>query len=175
MRFPWPSRRREHDPYWERFIHRAPADPNNLITHAFKAVKPGGVNPVRGEIHSPDVMTSHVKELGRFFGADQVAVVQLGHSSELPFAIVCGLRSEYDTRTTPGVGGQAPALKGLFVSFNLVAYIKELGYRASRSMDDAERLAVIGSVGRQGPELHIAEVIRTDLPLQPDIQEQASV
>ncbi len=123
MRLPWTRQQADaDDPYWQSFMHRPPADPNNLITHAFHAVRPGGVNPVRSEVHSSNVMAVHVKELARFYGADQVAIVDLGPAEALRFAIVCGLRSEYDTRTTPGIGGQVPALKGLFVAFNLTAW-----------------------------------------------------
>ena len=53
------------DPYWDAFINRPPADLNNLITHAFENIPPGGVHPVRSEVHSPNVMASHVKELGK--------------------------------------------------------------------------------------------------------------
>lgn len=175
MRWPWTrAQDGDDDPYWEAFIHRAPANPNNLITHAFSSVQPGGVHPVRSGVHSPGVMTAHVKELGRFYGADRVAVVECVEGAPLPFAIVCGLRSEYDTRQALGIGGQAPAMKGLFVAFNLVAYIKELGYRASRADDDAERLAIVAGIGAQGPRLHIADVVYTDLPLQPDRRDSPS-
>jgi hypothetical protein len=170
MRWPWTRAHDDDagDPYWQAFIHRAPANPNNLITLAFANVEPGGVHPVRSTIHSPDVMTRHIKELGCFYGADRVAVVECGEGAALRFAIVCGLRSEYDTREALGIGGQAPAMKGLFVAFNLVAYIKELGYAASRTAEDAERLAMLAGIGTQGPALHIADVVYTDLPLQPD-------
>jgi hypothetical protein len=170
MRLPW-TRPQHDDPYWDAFIHRPPADANNLITEALHAAQPGGVNPVKGEIHSPNVMSSHIKDLARFFGADRVAVVQLSCGTDLPFAIVSALRSDYDTRSAAGIGGQAPVLKGVFVSFNLVAYIKELGYRATRSPGDGALLAGLAGVGEQGPNLHIAEVVYTDLPLEPDVRE----
>jgi hypothetical protein len=176
MRWPWTRARGDHgdDPYWESFIHDAPANPNNLITQAFSSVQPGGVHPVRSAVHSPDVMTRHIKELGRFYGADRVAVVECAEGAPLPFAIVCGLRSEYDTRYALGIGGQAPAMKGLFVAFNLVAYIKELGYRASRTGEDADRLAIVAGIGPQAPQLHISDVVYTDLPLEPDRRETPS-
>src|SRR5262249_26040738 len=86
------------DPYWEAFIHRPPNDPNNSIPHAFQGVHPGGVNPVRTEIHSPNVQTTHLKELGRFFGAHEVRVIAApSNPDDLPFAIVCALQTEYDT------------------------------------------------------------------------------
>ena len=163
------------DPYWDAFINRAPADPNNLIPYGFKQVTPGGVNPVRTEVHSPNVMSSHVKELARFYGADLVGIVQLPDY----FAIVCVLRSDYDMRTAQGIGGQTPALKGLFASFTVGAYIRELGYTADASEVDRERLAAAAGLGtldadgrlvtRQfGRNVHVADVLLTDLPLEPD-------
>lgn len=163
------------DPYWDAFINRPPADLNNLITHAFENVPPGGVHPVRSEVHSPNVMASHVKELGKFFGANGVGIVELTGNpfgnAEPAFAIVCALPSEHDTRQAPGIGGQAPALKGLFVTFNLCAVIKEMGFQAARSAADRDRFAALAGVGPQGPERHIAEVIFTDLPLAADQRE----
>jgi hypothetical protein len=172
--------REPNDPFWDAFINRPPADPNNLITHAFENAQPGGVNPVRSEVHSPNVMSGHVKELGRFFGADRVGIVELAANpfgdaaaNGPVFAIVCTLRTEHDTRNARGIGGQAPALKGLFVTFNLSAYIKEMGYRASRSSADSNRLAAVAGVGMQGREQHVAEVVYTDLPLAADEREAA--
>jgi hypothetical protein len=163
------------DPYWEAFIKRPPADPNNLIPHGFKQVLPGGVNPVKTEVHSPNVMSSHVKELARFYGADLVGIVQVGER----FGIVCVLHSDYDTRTAKGIGGQTPALKGLFATFTLGAYIRELGYATESSDVDQDRFATSAGLGvldsdgrlvtRQfGRNVFVADVLYTDLPLEPD-------
>lgn len=162
------------DPYWENFINRPPADLNNLIPHGFKQVQPGGVNPVRTEVHSPNVMSSHVKELALFYGADLVGIVALPDR----FAIVCALHTDYDTHEALGIGGQTPAMKGLFATFTLGAYIRELGYAADASELDRERLAVAAGLGtlvngrlttRQfGTNVHVADVLLTDLPLEPD-------
>ena len=184
MRLPF-SRQRDTDgdPYWDAFINRAPVDPNNVIPHAFRHVRDGEANPVRTEVHSPNVMSSHIKELGRFYGADLIGIVELG--AEPGFAIVSVLKSDYDTRTAVGAGGQTPALKGLFATFTLAAYVRELGYRATRVLVEdgrGERLAAaagLGEVGgdgrlvtrRFGRGVYVAEVIFTDLPLQPDGQE----
>src|SRR5712691_8631541 len=110
MRSPFSRQREEdRDPYWDAFINTPPADPNNVIPHAFSQVRDGETNPVRTEVHSPNVMSSHIKELGRFYGADLIGIV--GLQSDPGFAIVSVLRSEYDTGTAVGVGGQTPALK----------------------------------------------------------------
>ena len=165
------------DPYWDAFIHRAPSDPNNSIPHAFKQVQPGGVNPVKTEVHSPNVMSEHVKELAKFYGAELVGIVALGSGGES--AIVCVMRSDFDTRTAAGIGGQTPAMKGLFATYTLGAYIRELGYRADPGEVDRERLAVAAGLGtldtagrlvtaRFGKRVHLADVMLTDLPLEPD-------
>jgi hypothetical protein len=151
------------DPYWDAFINRPPADPNNLIDHAFKQVQPGGVNPVRTEVHSPNVMSGHVKDLGRFYGAENVGIA--GLPSGL-FAIVCALRADYDTATHPGIGGQTPAMKGLFATFTLGAYIRELGYTTDSCDVESDRVAQAACLNTRG--MHIADVIVTDLPLEPD-------
>ena len=163
------------DPYWEAFINRPPADLNNLIPHGFKQVSPGGVNPARTEVHSPNVMSTHVKELAQFYGAGMVGIVQLPER----YAIVCVLPTDYDTHTALGVGGQTPAVKGLFATFTLGAYIREMGYAADASDADRDRLAAAAGLGvldadgrlvtrKFGRNVHVADVLLTDLPLEPD-------
>jgi hypothetical protein len=158
------------DPYWEAFINRPPADLNNLIPHAFKQARGGGVNPARTEIHSPNVMADHVKELGRFYGAERVGIVERP-GSDPPFAIVSVLRSDYDTRVAKGIGGQVPALKALFSTYTLAAYIRELGYRADCvELPEARQLAEAAGLLPlpKARYAHVGDVILTDLPLQPD-------
>lgn len=175
----------KNDPYWDAFINRPPADPNNVIPFAFRGLKEGDPNPARTAVHSPNVMSGHIKELGQFYGADGVGIV--GLTSEPGFAIVSVLKADYDPRTAHGVGGQTPLLKGLFETFTLAAYIRELGYSARRvTVEDnrGERLAASAGLGSLDPDgrlvhprlgrgVHVAEVIVTDLPLQPDGQENA--
>jgi len=177
---------RDRDPYWDAFINRPPADPNNMIPHAFSQLHDGETNPVRTTVHSPNVMASHIKELGRFYGADLIGVVAL--AADQGFAIVTVLQADYDPRTSAGVGGQTPVLKGLFATFTLAAYIRELGYRAMRTFapeDRGERLAAVAGLGeltgdgrlvtrRFGRGVYVAEVIFTDLPLQPDGRESVA-
>lgn len=158
------------DPYWDAFINRPAADLNNLIPHAFKQARGGGVNPARTEIHSPNVMADHVKELGRFYGADRVGIVERP-GADPPFAIVSVLESDYDTRVAKGIGGQVPALKALFATYTLSAYIRELGYRADcAELAEASQLAeAAGLLPLPGARYaHVGDVILTDLPLQPD-------
>ena len=158
------------DPYWEAFINRPPADMNNLIPHAFKQAHGGGVNPARTEVHSPNVMADHVKELGRFYGTQRVGIVERP-GSDPPFAIVSVLKSDSDTRLAKGIGGQVPALKALFATFTLAAYIRELGYRADCvELPEARQLAEAAGLLPlpKARYAHVGDVILTDLPLKPD-------
>jgi hypothetical protein len=166
VKLPWQRDPAASDPYWETFINRAPADPNNLVPHSFKQAKPGGVNPVKTEIHSPNVMAQHVMDLARFYGADQVGIVRL---TDEQFGIVCAMDADYDPRTARGIGGQTPAMKGLFATFTVAAFIRELGYEANCvERADADQLAARAGLGPGGHAYrHVAEVIETTLPLEP--------
>jgi hypothetical protein len=124
-------------------------------------------------------MSRHVKQLGQFYGADEIGIVAL--PGPLGFAIVCTVRADHDTRTAAGIGGQTPAMKGLFATFTLGAYIRELGYTADSSDADRELLAAAAGLGtfdgggrfvgrRRGRKVHVADVLLTDLPLEADGQ-----
>jgi len=182
------------DPYWDVFINQPPVDPRNVVNLALADAEEGSVHPTRTEVHSPNVMSRHIKELGRYLGIDEIGIVQLAsspfeddpHGSGPFFGVVSLLQADQDVRTAPGSGGQAPAVKGLFATFNLAAYIREMGYRANRSRTmDGEQLAAIAGLGtlnaegrlespRLRPRVYAAEVIVTELPLEPDAQEPAS-
>ena len=179
------------DPYWDGFINRPPVDHRNSVNLAMADAEEGSVHPTRTEVHSPNVMASQIKELGQYLGINDVGIVQLAASpfEDDPgapgpfFGIVSLLQADHDTRTAPGSGGQAPTVKGLFATFNLAAYIREMGYRANRSKTmDGERLGEIAGLGTLNPDgrlvsprlrpcVHAAEVIVTELPLEPDAQE----
>jgi hypothetical protein len=170
--------RRRHDPYWDFFINTPAADPANSVIEAIRSAPEGNVFPTRADLHSPEVTSEHVKEMARYLGADLVGIVALdaddaGHS----FAIVCAVRADDDPRRAPGIGGQVPVQNGLFVTFVLSAWIRELGYRASTTASlDAPRMAAAAKLGsldrtgrlvtaQYGTRVHVVDVIRTDLPL----------
>jgi len=179
LKLPWPSRaRRRDDPYWDFFINTPPADPANTVLDVIRNAPEGNVFPTRADLHTPEVTTSHVKEMARYLGADLVGVTTLdaddaGH----PFAVVCAVRAGDDPRQAHGIGGQVPVQNGLFVTFVLSAWIRELGYRANVTPAlDAARLAAAANLGFLDPtgklvtaeyatRVHVADVIRTDLPL----------
>ncbi len=168
----------------------------NALQEVLAHAAGGAVNPNRVELHTPEITAAHLKELATFLGAEQIGIVRLmdaesvdaaeSADSELPaerypFAIVCAVKADYDPRTAPGVGGQVPVRNGLFVTFTLAAYIREMGYRATNQEPaDQQRLAAAAGLGTlnaqgrlvptpRGARIHIAhEVVHTDLPLAPD-------
>jgi len=185
MRLPSLFSWRSKDPYWHNYVNHPPADPANLVPPSVRNAPEGAVFPVKSDVHTPEVMTEHISDLGRFFGAGLIGVARLGPGghTDYPFAVVCGIRAEYDPRTAQGVGGQAAALTGAYVTFNLAAAIREYGFRATRSGDsDVDRIAACAGLGTLdsegrlvtpefGRKLYLADVIRTDLPLNPGTQE----
>ena len=168
LTIPWPVAAHRDDPYWDLFINRPVADPNNLVSHLMAMAPEGNVNPAKADLHSPEITAAHIKEFAAYLGADFVGIVDGGPASERPYAIVCGVKAEYDPATAPGVGGQAPAVDSQYVSFIVAAYIRELGYRATSATDpDAATLAARAGLPANR-SIHVAEVIRTDLPLAAD-------
>jgi hypothetical protein len=196
LRSLWFRIRPPKDPYEEFYVNAAPADPRNLIVDRIRGAPDGSVFAVKAETHTPEIMASHVKELGRFFGADLVHIADarglgLGRGGEeaegdvegrddLPFAIFCLFRSEHDPREAAGIGGQVAALKGAFATFQLSAIVREYGFQAHRAshaaLDEAAAKAGLGRLDgrgrlktpRFGVKVHVADVILTDLPVAPD-------
>jgi hypothetical protein len=173
------------DPFWDFFINTPPADLTNLVTEMIRNAPEGNVFPTKTELHTPEITSSHVKGMAEYFGADMVGIVKLNshdtnHDEPYPFAVVCVVRADYDPREAPGVGGQVPVQNGLFITFVLSAWIRELGFRAMQALDpQAEKLAARAGLGRLnakgrlvtdkfGSNIHVANIIRTDLPMAPD-------
>ena len=167
----------EADPYWNDFIRRRPADPLNLLGPRLRAAPTGLVYPTRTEVHDPQAMTGHLRELSRFFGADGLAVAastadhlaalegmappEEGEPSynaeswatEFPWAIVAFIAWDYDPQRDQGIGGQWGDLKTAVIAFNLAACIRELGYRAVATGLQSHKLATaagLGSADAQG-------------------------
>lgn len=184
IRFPW-HKKDSHadDPYWDFFINTPPADLTNTVTEMIRNAAEGNVFPTKAELHTPEITSSHLKEMARYLGADLVGVARLdekNNAEEYPFGVICALRADYDPRRAPGIGGQVPVQKGLFVTFVLSAWIRELGFRATRALEfDVERLAFQARLGQLDSEgrlvteefgnaVYVADVILTDLPLAAD-------
>jgi hypothetical protein len=190
----WPWRNRAEDAYDEFYRQAPPSDPRNLIVNRIREAPEGSIFAVKSDTHTPAVMSAHIKELGRFFGADLVRIVELTGLSmdpsaapgpdakewrDLPYAVVCGFRAEHDPRDAPGIGGHAVALKGAFATFQISAIIREFGFRATKQSGlDSEQVAVAAGIGALnkdgrivvpgfGSKIHLADLILTDLPVEP--------
>jgi hypothetical protein len=189
LKIPWVGKdSHKDDPYWDFFINTPPADLANTVTEMIRSAPDGNVFPTKAELHTPEITSSHVKELARYLGTDLIGIAQLDPAASgkadakeiYPFAVICAVQADYDPRQAPGIGGQVPVQKGLFITFVLSAWIRELGFRATAALDpDAERLATAAGLGTLnaegelvtpefGTRVHVANVIRTDLPLAPD-------
>lgn len=173
--------------YWDFFINTAPEDPLNELSGSMRDAPQGSINSVIGDIHTPEIMSEHIKEIARKFGSDLVGVVDLDGNSEVPqdiaervrFAVVCVVPAENDPETSPGIGGQVPVRNGLMINFILSALFRESGYFAtmrSGAQTDFAKLAVragLGTLddkgrlrtGRDGTNVWVADVIYTDFPL----------
>jgi hypothetical protein len=94
--------------------------------------------------------------------------------------VLCAVPADDDPRTSRGIGGQVPVQNGLFITFVLSAWMRELGFRATAKREvDAEKLAAQARLGslnnagrlvtpRFGAHIHVADAIFTDLPLAAD-------
>jgi len=188
LRAPWRRSGAGDDPYWDAFINRPPADLRNVIPEIIRNAPEGNIFPTPSELHSPNVTSSHVKELASYLRADLCGIADLSKQAPevargYPFAIVTAVRAEYDPYTSPGVGGQTPVLTGQYVTFIVAAWIREMGFRGTMkietSREERERLAVAAGLGKRngdgrfvapkyGTKIHIADPIFTDLPMEAD-------
>jgi len=186
LKLPWPGKNsHKDDSYWDFFINTPAADLANTVTEMIRNAPEGNVFPTRTELHTPEITSNHVKGMAEYFGAEMTGIARLtpGDTRDgefYPFAVICAVHADYDPRKSPGIGGQVPVQNGLFITFVLSSWIRELGYRASAAPEpDAEKLAARAGLGslneegklvtpRFGANVHVANVIRTDLPLAPD-------
>ncbi len=185
LKFPWFGKEsHKNDPYWDFFINMPPADLANTVTEMIRKAPDGNVFPTRAELHTPEITSSHVKGMAEYFGAELVGIAKLpsnaSQAETYPFGIICVVHADYDPRTALGIGGQVPVQNGLFITFVLSAWIRELGFRAGTAPEpDADKLAAAAGLGtlngegrlvtaKFGANVHIADVIRTDLPLAAD-------
>ncbi|HZR99871.1 MAG TPA: hypothetical protein VFE37_14260 [Chloroflexota bacterium] len=181
---PWPGKPTD-DPYWDYFLHTPPHDIQNSAVDLVQRAPEGAVNPAQEEIHSPEINARHIKELATFLGANLVGIAALDPAAPdtpegYPFAVVSVVRAEHDPCQAPGIGGQVPVQNGLYVTFVLSAYIRELGFRATAKLPaDKVRLAAAAGLGtvdaqgrlvtpQHGARVYVADVVFTDLPLAPD-------
>jgi hypothetical protein len=194
---PWPGKKSHaDDPYWDFFVNNPPADLANTVTDLIRNAPEGNIFPTKSDLHNPEITSSHVKELARYLGAELTGIARLdsktGSGAPLstepndetvahyPFAVICVVQADQDPRRSPGIGGQVPVQNGLFITFVLSAWIRELGFRAAAvDMDNADALAAQARLGyvnaegrlvtpKFGNRVHVTRVVCTDLPLAAD-------
>jgi hypothetical protein len=201
FKFPWSGKdSHRDDPYWDFFINTAPADLTNTVTELMRKAPPGNVFPTKAELHTPEITASHVKGMAQYFGVELIGITKLeklsprplagedkgegerinSEANDYPFAVICAVHADNDPRTSPGIGGQMPVQNGLFITFVLSAWIRELGFRAKVMREvNAEALAAqagLGTLngegrlvtGKFGTGVYVADPIYTDLPLAAD-------
>ena len=210
LKLPWGEKKsHKDDPYWDFFVNTPAADLANTVTEMIRNAPEGNLFPTKTELHTPEITSTHVKGMAQYFGAELVGITKLdgvspsplqpkadpssaaagegkgggksaGAESDLPFAVLCAVRADYDPRTAPGIGGQVPVQNGLFITFVLSSWIRELGYRATIVRNaDVEALAAkagLGTLNSQGrlvtrelgAGIFVADAIYTDLPLAAD-------
>lgn len=186
FKFPWSGKNSHRDdPYWDFFINTPPADLTNTVTELIRKAPAGNVFPTKADIHTPEIASSHVKGMAQYFGAELIGIARLepgdsNNSENYPFAVLCAVHADYDPRISPGIGGQMPVQNGLFITFVLSAWIRELGFRAiTVQKGNADILAVrakLGTLNGQGrlvtrefgTQVYVADAIYTDLPLVAD-------
>ncbi len=201
LKLPW-RRKNSHkdDPYWNFFINTPVADLANTVTEMIRNAPPGNVFPTKTELHTPEITSTHVKGMAQYFGTELIGIAKLddfsprplagegkgdgerktSEANDFPFAVICAVHADYDPRTAPGIGGQTPVQNGLFITFVLSSWIRELGYRATIARNaNAEALAAkagLGTLNSQGKlvtrefgtGVFVADAIYTDLPLAAD-------
>lgn len=186
FKLPWSGKdSHKDDPYWDFFINTAPADLTNTVTELIRNAPAGNIFPTRAELHTPEITAEHTKGMARYFGAELIGVAKLDpdaadNPDHYPFAVVCAVHADHDPKTSPGIGGQMPVQNGLFITFVLSAWIRELGFRAAAVRDGKSEalaakagLGVLNGHGRLvsrefGENVYVADIIFTDLPLAAD-------
>ena len=194
LKFPWSGKNsHKDDPFWEFFINTPPADLTNTVTELIRNAPAGNIFPNKAELHTPEITSSHVKGMAKYFGTELIGIAKLddrsprplappgnGESNEFPFAILCAVHADYDPRQAKGIGGQMPVQNGLFITFVLSSWIRELGFRATVVRDaNVDALAAKAGLGTLngngrlvshefGTEVYVADAIYTDLPLAAD-------
>lgn len=183
LHFPWSKKNHETDPYWDYFINTPPTDRANSIVDLIRNAPEGNVFPTKADLHTPEITSSHLKELAHYLGTDLVGIARVGAQKDTsldPFAVICVMQADHEPREARGIGGQVPVQKGLFVTFVLSAWIRELGFRATAAPDpEGERLATVAGLGaldqdgklttkQFGNRVYVADIICTDLPLAAD-------
>lgn len=104
---------------------------------------------------------------------------ETGEGLQYPFGIVCAFFAEYDPEVAQGIGGRYVFQRGAVVNQHIGAFIREVGFRATKSKFDPLPLAELAGLGKvdqrgrlvtqkKGGHVHVAQVIVTNLPMTAD-------
>jgi hypothetical protein len=179
------NRIRSNDPYWDDFLHRTPVDPRNVITSSILEAPTGSVFLNLTEIHDPAAMSGHIKEAATFFGSDETGIAALplpgvaAPSEGQQFAVVCLVEAVEEVSENAGIGGQFAVQKCATANFNVGSYIRELGYPATVTTENAHAYAAAAGLGmldadgrlaspRFGRRVGLAGAVLTTIPLVAD-------
>ena len=95
LKIPWLGKESHaNDPYWEFFINAPPADLANTVIEMVRNAPEGNIFPTKAELHTPQITSSHVKELARYLGTDLVGIAKLDSKDLVegyPFGVVCAV------------------------------------------------------------------------------------
>ena len=163
------------DPYWDAFLNRPLADPNNLVLDVIARSPGGGVFAPKTDVHDPKAMSGHIVELVRFFGASLAQVISTdpslveaantpGEGITIPIdgedmrriypnTVVVLTHWPYDPKRHPGMGGQLGRQRAAAAAFHLRSYIRELGYEAIFGRPTSLAIAAkagLGTLNRDG-------------------------
>ena len=183
---PWRSPK---DPYWERFISRPFADPDNELIPAIKNASEGRIFPVRGDLPEPGRLSRDLAEFATFLGATSMGIANL-EPAHLPaddarrdellatytLVVMCTVHAEHDPAIEKGIGGQHPIQESASINFSLSAYMRELGYHSTVHPVNAVPVAIAAGLGRtdakgklvtkeHGIQVYVGDGVLTDLPL----------
>ena len=183
---PWRSPK---DPYWEGFISRPVADPDNELIPAIKNAPEGRIFPVRSDLPEPGRLSRDLAEFATFLGAASMGIAKLERAhlpasdddadkllAKYTLVVMCTVHAEHDPAIEKGIGGQHPVQESASINFSLSAYMRELGYASTVRSVDAVAVAVAAGLGNadasgklvtkeHGTHVYVGDGVLTDLPL----------
>jgi hypothetical protein len=68
LRIPWLKSQDDDDPYWQFFLSEMPGDRRNSTIDMIRRAPEGAINPVKAELHSPEITSGHIKEFASGYG-----------------------------------------------------------------------------------------------------------
>ena len=154
----------------------APVEAAGSNTSGFEAppFEAGPPEPDMIEPAPPD----RVSDVGGPGGDDQ-GLTESGDVLQFPFGIVCAYYADYDPDVAQGIGGRFVLQRGAVVNQHIGAFIREVGFRATKCKFDPLPLAELAGLGKvdkngrfvtphRSGHVHVAQIIVTTLPMTAD-------